>query len=733
MAGRRGLLAVLLVMVMVTVSFAPIATTVVAEIDSDGDGFSDKYERQEGTDPEDPDDYPGKDPPITPPPKPEWPEIDRYEIDVLPSRRIIPDRETISAAIYVRKDATLVDGKDVYFKVYIKTGSVLKVVDEQESVLVNGRASFQFKPYNVGIYYLVSCMDPKEAGMSSSMTPGSIQRLSTQGQCGYAIIAVYQKHLVTIEADFPHLIPGMKARMTVRFYELYTEGLSEAIIDKHMDSVNPMGAMELYKRIPGKTYVDVDGPAAFSESRMIECGPNGGLWELSLGGIGTYTFRASTNEEFSGALDIEIVTVHNPKVLDIAIMGKYKLFDRGMLQVDSREVDPDISRELFNELIDDVKGSIDRFVDSYPEHTLPIKGKIYYSMLYISHNHAIVLEEDDLQYNGFGYHSYHFDVPGQYHIYVDDEPLVFPDGSFYYSQNYAHMSMYNRRIDIVTDYRLTTFPNKQLYFSNEDIKLTTAFMSDQEVVRDVPVAVFVDGTYHGNASAEAGDFVIQHQLGKMEQGYHTVRTFPLTSDRAFLVLDAFGIEDFVTPWVGYASFAVKGIGIYLDIPTEAVRGRIVSFRIVALDAPMDPCDGCTYTVDIKNGMTGTEVAKGVTDHAGTALVEFEYPDIYSQLIHITVSKGETTSYITRNLDPRAQTLDGIAVTNKPIYKAGETVMVRFLVWNADLLEPSSGDLDVKVTDPADREVLREKVVLDEMGSGALQIPIGIDKKNGDYP
>jgi len=261
MTGRRGLLAVLLVLVMVTVSFAPIATTVAAEIDSDGDGFSDKYERQMGTDPEDPDDYPGKDPPITPPPKPE---VDRYEIDVLPSRRITPDRETISAAIYVRKDGALVDGEAVHFKAYIKIGTVLKVVDQQESVLVDGRASFQFKPYDVGIYYLVSCMDPKEAGISGSMTPGSFQRLSTQGQCGYAIIAVYQKHFATIEADFPHLIPGMKARMTVRFYELYTEGLSEAIIDKHMDRVDPMAAMELYKRIPGKTYVDVDGPAGFS-------------------------------------------------------------------------------------------------------------------------------------------------------------------------------------------------------------------------------------------------------------------------------------------------------------------------------------------------------------------------------------------------------------------------------------------------------------------------------------
>jgi len=57
---------------------------------------------------------------------------------------------------------------------------------------------------------------------------------------------------------------------------------------------------------------------------MIECGPNGGLWELSLGTIGTYTFRASSNEAFTGVIDIEVVTVHNPKVLDIAIMSKYK-------------------------------------------------------------------------------------------------------------------------------------------------------------------------------------------------------------------------------------------------------------------------------------------------------------------------------------------------------------------------------------------------------------------------
>jgi hypothetical protein len=708
MEGNRGTLAVLLVLVMVCVSFSPLASTVMAQdIDSDGDGFSDKYERLMGTDPEDPTSFPatggtgGSGGPDV---------VEQFQIDLLPSGRIVPEGQAMSVAVYVRQDGELVSQRLVHLLVYSAVGQDLSLIDAQKDVLDSGRASFQYTPGTSGMLYFVATMEEFGANLGERTTVASVVSRHDHERVGYINVAIYQRYIATVDAEFLHLLPGMNARLIVHLYELKTSGITDDLVKKWVGSIMPMQAQkDLYQPASGSVYLTGSGPNDLKFSEKIQCDASGGLYEPAVSNIGDYTFQVSAYDNFRFFNSMATFTVHDPIYRSISISSKYQLFETGQLQISARRVSPTMTREDFDKFMRS-SGTMEQFAKDHPLLLSPITGQVDYYLLYIQGQTSMVLKHDKLPYNGSAFAVYTFGVPGDYRLIVSDSAIPFPGGAFVFP-GVPISNVFIQNIKVVTDYSVTTFPNKLTYFPAESVKLTTIFMSGESVVRDMPVAIYVDGRYLGQQKVKDGEFVIQNDLGKMSQGTHTVKTIPVTSQDTLAIVSAFGVSSFTDHWAGSAFFYVRGIGIYFDLPAKAVRGMPFSFRLLALDAPMQPCAGCTYNVKLMFGSMEMLVSTGTTDASGSAVVTFGYPDLYFDNIRVDITKGNTTVSVIKPIEPRSQLLSGMAITNKPIYKAGETVMLRFLVWNQDLLGPATGAIDVRVTDPDGREISREKLTM----------------------
>ena len=733
MEGRRRTLAVLLVLIMVGTSFTSLASYAVGqEIDSDRDGYSDKYERLMGTNPDDPNDYPGSNS-TNGPDKPGGPSIiESFQIDVLPSSRIVHEDQPISVAVYVRKDGDLVGQRLVHMMVFQASGQFLDLVAAQKDVLDNGRASFQYSHPTTGVVYFVATMEDNGADLGEHTTIASVVAKKTNMRVGFVNIAVYQRYFATIGADFLHLLPGMMAGLTMNLYELRTSGLSDDVVDKWVDRTTPLPALDdIYAPASGTVHLTGVGPGAFYVQQDVQCEGTSCSYVNILPSIGQYSFHASGYQDSRFVSDVAFVTVHDPIYRDISIFDHYNLFETGQLQVSVKKVSSALDRDEFDRLMTEVDGSMAGFAKAHPDLMAPIVGHADFYFIYMKHSEALVLKHGEMIYNGTGFDTYTFGVPGNYRVVVVDGPIGCPDGIFS-DFGMVPSTAFQQNIVVATDFLMTTFPNKLSYFPAEHVMLTTMFTSGDKVVRDMPVALYVDGKYVDQSQIKPGEFVVQHDLGMMAQGGHTVTTFPITSQDSKKVLNAFNAQSFHEPWVGNAGFNVRGIGIYLDLPGKAVKGLPFSFRLVALDAPMQPCTGCAYKAWLVQGEETMQVASGSTDDAGAAAVTFNFPDIYFDAIRIDVTKDGSNSSMVRSLEPRAQLLTGITITNKPLYQAGETVMLRFLIWNQDQVAPGTGDLDVRVRDPEGRELSRQKLALDAFGSAQLQVPLATDQREGDY-
>ena len=726
-------MAVLLVLIMVGTSFTSLASYAVGqEIDSDRDGYSDKYERLMGTNPDDPNDYPGSNS-TNGPDKPGGPSIiESFQIDVLPSSRIVHEDQPISVAVYVRKDGDLVGQRLVHMMVFQASGQFLDLVAAQKDVLDNGRASFQYSHPTTGVVYFVATMEDNGADLGEHTTIASVVAKKTNMRVGFVNIAVYQRYFATIGADFLHLLPGMMAGLTMNLYELRTSGLSDDVVDKWVDRTTPLPALDdIYAPASGTVHLTGVGPGAFYVQQDVQCEGTSCSYVNILPSIGQYSFHASGYQDSRFVSDVAFVTVHDPIYRDISIFDHYNLFETGQLQVSVKKVSSALDRDEFDRLMTEVDGSMAGFAKAHPDLMAPIVGHADFYFIYMKHSEALVLKHGEMIYNGTGFDTYTFGVPGNYRVVVVDGPIGCPDGIFS-DFGMVPSTAFQQNIVVATDFLMTTFPNKLSYFPAEHVMLTTMFTSGDKVVRDMPVALYVDGKYVDQSQIKPGEFVVQHDLGMMAQGGHTVTTFPITSQDSKKVLNAFNAQSFHEPWVGNAGFNVRGIGIYLDLPGKAVKGLPFSFRLVALDAPMQPCTGCAYKAWLVQGEETMQVASGSTDDAGAAAVTFNFPDIYFDAIRIDVTKDGSNSSMVRSLEPRAQLLTGITITNKPLYKAGETVMLRFLIWNQDQVAPGTGDLDVRVRDPEGRELSRQKLALDAFGSAQLQVPLATDQREGDY-
>ncbi len=727
MEGKRMTLAVLLVLVMVSVSFSPLVSMVKAqEIDADGDGFSDKYERLMGTDPEDPTSFPvstgGSGGPDT---------VEQFQIDLLPSGRIVAEGQAMSVAVYVRKDNELVGQRLVHLLVYSAVGQDLSLIDAQKDVLDNGRASFQYTPATTGILYFVATMEEYGANLGEKTTVASVVSKHDHQRIGFINIAVYQHYIATADAQFLHLLPGMDARILVHLYELKTSGITDDLVKKWVGAITPMQALkDLYQPASGAVYLTGSGPNGLKFEQTIQCDSNGGAFEPALTSIGDYTFQVSAYNDFRFFIDMASLAVHDPIYRAISIYNKYQLFETGQLQISVKRVSPTIAREDFDRYMRS-SSTMEQFAKDHPLLMSPITGQVDYYVLYMQGQMSMVLKHGMVPYNGTAFDTYTFNVPGDYRVVVSDKTIPFPGGAFVFP-GVPISGVFIQNIKVITDYTITTFPNKLTYFPAESVKLTTMFMSGESVVRDMPVAIFVDGKYLGQQKVKDGEFVIQNDLGKISQGGHNVKTLPVTSQDTLNIVNAFGVSAFTDHWTGAAVFYVRGIGIYFDLPAKAVRGMPFSFRLLALDAPMEPCAGCAYKVWLLFGSMDMLMASGTTDASGSAVVTFGYPDLYFDSIKVAITKNTDTVIVIKPIEPRAQMLSGMAITNKPIYKAGETVMLRFLVWNQDLLGPATGELDVRVTDPDGREISREKLTLDDFGAAQLQVPISTGQRDGDY-
>jgi len=211
--------ALLVILIMCAASFAPV----IGDRDTDGDGFSDKYERMLGTDPYDAADFP-----------------DSSSVRVVLSPQVVKTSDTMGITVATEAAA------EVFLSIYREGPGLVKVVT-YSGYQTDGEAVFSFTPLQPGVYYFVAEVD------HATYYRTTAELTACRIDCGYAVGAAYQPYYATVDSPFRHYIEGMAARVTVHLYAF--TGADEAVLAEYSHTFNPADAMVLYSPAEGDVEV----------------------------------------------------------------------------------------------------------------------------------------------------------------------------------------------------------------------------------------------------------------------------------------------------------------------------------------------------------------------------------------------------------------------------------------------------------------------------------------------
>jgi uncharacterized protein YfaS (alpha-2-macroglobulin family) len=388
-------------------------------------------------------------------------------------------------------------------------------------------------------------------------------------------------------------------------------------------------------------------------------------------------------------------------------------------------------------------------VDNYGNRYVDKNGKYYYKYTYI-YEWAFRIHRESISINGSGTIIYDFNIPGKYATAVSfTDPLSIPSHKFD-SRMLPDKCKYLGYSWVETDYIVNTFSEKECYFTGEDVDLSVTNTNGSGKVNTLEILLFINqpNNYRKGNVSNLGYALFT--LSGLSSGTYYFYGMPFYDEKMIEIIEELGLEDFsysrygriYRQWIGQETVYVRDLAIYSNHPNSFVKGLPTSFRVIVYDRDMQPSEGCWVTVELlyRHRNDGTwkyqkvKVFHKQTDRFGSTLVAFDFPDndyIYYSM-KISAKKKGLADYIENTISARNQYIKGIITTDKPMYHAGDTIHSKFLIWNQDTVTPFLGIIDVILTDPYDRDILKVGVTPNEYGNCNIDIPLAEEMPWGTY-
>ena len=164
------------------------------------------------------------------------------------------------------------------------------------------------------------------------------------------------------------------------------------------------------------------------------------------------------------------------------------------------------------------------------------------------------------------------------------------------------------------------------------------------------------------------------------------------------------------------------------VPDRVMSGGSTSILVFAVDNNGDPVSGKSVYVELEVDGSERVVWSGRTGANGSVAPAIEFPS-ESGKANLTVRSGTQRVDTTTVLD---DTVRIIITTDKPIYKPGQVIHMRFLSYAGMDPLPQESDLLVEVIDPNGDKIFKKLMTPDEYGICSYDLWLSDQLNQGTY-
>jgi len=141
---------------------------------------------------------------------------------------------------------------------------------------------------------------------------------------------------------------------------------------------------------------------------------------------------------------------------------------------------------------------------------------------------------------------------------------------------------------------------------------------------------------------------------------------------------------------------------------------------------------------IQHFLNGVETARGTTDAEGLATLSLPSPQTAGTALLATIGNDETMVYEQSGSDPESQSLIAHTITDRPLYRPGQTVHYKTILRRPTpgspyaYSVPNKGTAELKLTDPTGLEVLKETRPISATGAVIGEFTLSAEAPTGFY-
>lgn len=176
------------------------------------------------------------------------------------------------------------------------------------------------------------------------------------------------------------------------------------------------------------------------------------------------------------------------------------------------------------------------------------------------------------------------------------------------------------------------------------------------------------------------------------------------------------------------AYLANKLNLITYVPDRVTAGGPSTIMVFAVDSSGEPVADQKVDVRLKIGDTDTLVWSGRTGEDGSAAPTIEFPAAAGKA-RIIVSSGVDVIETTTVLDDSIRI---IITTDKPVYKPGDVIHMRFLTYAGMDPLPQESQLLAEVLDPNGDKIFKKILTADEYGICSYDLSLSDQLNQGTY-
>jgi len=176
------------------------------------------------------------------------------------------------------------------------------------------------------------------------------------------------------------------------------------------------------------------------------------------------------------------------------------------------------------------------------------------------------------------------------------------------------------------------------------------------------------------------------------------------------------------------AFLATKVNLVTYVPDRVTAGSASTIMVFAVDSVGNPAASREVDVSLRVGNTTTLVWSGRTGEDGSAAPAIEFPST-SGKVGIVVRSGQDEIKTTTVLDDSIRI---VITTDKPVYKPGDVLHMRFLSYAGVDPLPQDSQLLAQVLDPNGDKIFKKILTPDEYGICSYDLALSDQLTQGTY-